>query len=114
MSIVLLIAKGEDPKPGRFCTIVWLVVPLVAMMFVSIGIAQGTWLSGGEEVERDADRKILPAYVAIEFRAKDLAVGDLAGLPRLLREKATRMQEKINQLTAGTREVTIYGGIIRE
>lgn len=64
------------------------------------------------ELKRDTDRKVVPAFVAIEFYARDLAVSNLADLPRLLREKATRMQEKINQLTAGSRQETTTGGII--
>ena len=66
------------------------------------------------ELKRDADRKRFPAYVAILFSAKDLEVGNLIDLPRLLRQKATRMQEKINQLTAGSTQETVAGGIITE
>ncbi len=66
------------------------------------------------ELQRDTDRKVQPAYVSITLRAQEMKIANLADVPRYLRQLATRINEKLNQMKAGSREESIHGGIIKE
>lgn len=66
------------------------------------------------EVRRDTDRVMQPAYVGIGFTRDELKAQNLEDLPRSLRRKATRLQEKINRIKAGSREETVHGGLIKD
>lgn len=80
----------------------------------SVKVVNNLLLTFVGEIQRDPDRKVMGAYIAISFRGDELEVTNLADVPRLLRQMATKINDKIQQLKAGSKEETADGGLIME